>query len=282
MGQKKQAKRIGSGKTALLMAAVLLLGLMSACGKSAAGVVLVGSTSVQPYAEVLAEEYHVLVPDSRVDVQGGGSATGIEAAETGTADIGMSSRNLTDAEESKLWSIEIAKDGIAIVVNPANPVTDLTLDQVRDIYAANITDWSEVGGHQGKIHLVTREEGSGTRSSFESLVMGKAEITPKAIVQASNGAVRQVVSSDPDAVGFISLGLVDETVKAIQLDDVMPTRDNILNGSYSLYRPFLFVCGAPPEGPTKEFIDFVMSAEGQRVLEDAGLITAVETPMKNP
>ena len=275
MERRKHGKKI---KAALALLTALLLGLLSACAQ-AKDVVLVGSTSVQPYAEVLAEEYHILYPGAaEVDVQGGGSATGIMAVRSGVADIGMSSRALHD-DEKDLWSKVIAKDGLAIIVNPANPVAGLTLEQVRDIYAAKITDWSEVGGPAAKIDVVTREEGSGTRDAFKEKVMGKeAGITPRAIVQASNGAVRQVVSSDPHAIGFISLGLVDTTVKALSLDGVTASRENILNGSYGLYRPFLFVLSAPPEGKAKDFIDFVMSSEGQRILEQNGLISAVENP----
>ncbi|MCL2319798.1 MAG: phosphate ABC transporter substrate-binding protein [Treponema sp.] len=233
--------------------------------------IVAGSTSVQPFAEVLAEEYALLHPESIIDIQGGGSSAGITAAESGTADIGMSSRSLT-AEEQGLWSCEIAKDGLAVIVHPGNPVRGLTLGEVRDIYAGKITDWSGVGGGKAKIHLITREEGSGTRSAFESLVMGKGEISPRAIVQDSNGTVRQLVSSDKNSIGFISLGLVDKTVKALALDGAGPSRDNVINGSYRLYRPFLLVAKSEPRGQAKEFIDFTLSDEGRKILANEGLI----------
>ena len=271
MREKKQAKNKRAAKIALLLAVFLLLSPLSACGKSAAGVVLAGSTSVQPYAEVLAEEFALLHPGSEIDVQGGGSAAGITAAESGAADIGMSSRSLKE-EEKWLWSVEIAKDGLAIIVNPKNPVSGLTINQVRDVYTNGATNWSQFGGPDHKIHVITREEGSGTRSAFERLVMAGSAITPRAIVQDSNGAVRQLVSDDPNSIGFISLGLVDDTVKALDLDGIHPSRDNVLNGSYSLFRPFLFVTKKPPEGPPKQFIDYVLSPEGQRILTNEGLI----------
>jgi len=261
-------------KSAAALALLTLLCLTAACGRSSASVVVAGSTSVQPYAEILAEEFAAVQPGSQVDVQGGGSAAGITAAESGIADIGMSSRDLTDDENSQLWSVEIAKDGIALVVNPANPVSGLTLDQVRDIYDQAVTSWSQAGGRNAPIDVITREDGSGTRSSFESMVMGGEQITPRAIVQDSNGAVRQVVADDPNAIGFISLGLVDDTVKSVTLDGVEPTDANVVNGTYSLYRPFLFLAKTEPTGEAKQFVDFVLSPAGQQVLVKEGLIPA--------
>ena len=264
-------------RAAALIALVFSMCFLSACGKrSGTGIVLAGSTSVQPYAEVLSEDYALLYPDDAVDVQGGGSAAGITAAESGVADIGMSSRDLTDDEKQQLWSVEIAKDGLAIIVHPKNPVQDLSLEQVRDIYSMKITKWSELGGPDANIHVITREDGSGTRSSFESLIMGTDRITPKAIVQDSNGAVRQLVSSDPNSIGFISLGLVDQTVKALNLDNIIPSRENVINGSYGLFRPFLFLSKGEPTGLAKQFIDYTMSPDGQKILMDEGLIPSAE------
>jgi len=263
--------------------AVLILvftGSMFSCGDNGMSTIIAaGSTSVQPYAEILAEKYSALYPDSAIDVQGGGSAAGIEAAEAGTAEIGMSSRALTEDESALLWSVEIAKDGLAVIVNPKNPIKNLTLEQVKDIYANTVADWSDVGGNKAKIHVITREEGSGTRSAFQDLIMEKAQITPKAIVQDSNGAVRQLVSSDPNSIGFISLGLVDETVKAVELDGVEATSANVINGTYNLSRPFLFLSKGEPEGLAKQFIDFTLSPEGQQLLINEGLIPVTpDTP----
>ena len=251
---------------------ILTVSLIPACNyRPKTGIIVAGSTSVQPFAEALAEEYMRLNPNVTIDIQGGGSAAGIMAVQSGTADIGMSSRNLT-GEEKNLWYVEIARDGLAIIVHPSNPVGDLTLNQVRDIYIGKISDWSQLGGPKSKIHVITREEGSGTRSAFESLVMAKTEINPRSIVQDSNGAVRQLVVDDPSAIGFISLGLVNEKVKALELQGVIATRENVINGSYGLSRPFLFITRAQPTGQTKQFIDFVLSAEGKRLLAAEGLV----------
>jgi phosphate transport system substrate-binding protein len=189
----------------------------------------------------------------------------------------MSSRNLQGSETS-LWSIEIARDGIAIIINPKNPITDLTLQQIADIYDGKTTNWDQIGGKKGEIDVFTREDGSGTRSSFESLVMGKNQIMARAMVENSNGAIRQLVADDPGAVGYISLGLVDSTVKALDLGGIVPSRENVVNGTYNLSRPFLFLSLKPPEGLVKDFIDFTMSAEGQKILYDQGLIITVTNP----
>jgi len=271
-------RRRGARLSKMIFAAALLLPIcaLTACGGRETGSVIVaGSTSVQPYAEILSEDYMRLYPEMIVEVQGGGSAAGITAAESGTAQIGMSSRNLTEAEQD-LWSVEIAKDGLAVIINPKNSVASLTVDQIRAIYTAGAINWSEFGGDNAAIHVITREEGSGSRSAFEDLVLGSDfRITPKAIVQDSNGAVRQLVADDPYSIGFISLGLVnigEKPVKALQLDNVTASRENVINGSYILYRPFLFVAKGEPEGPAKQFIDFVLSPEGQLILSDEGLI----------
>ena len=266
-------KKLKSYVKMIALAGLLIsVGMLSACSSKGASVVIIaGSTSVQPYAEMLAERYTAQFPETEIDIQGGGSAAGIMAAETGAADIGMSSRDLNESESS-LWHVEIAKDGLAIIIHPNNPIQDLTLEQIRDIYAFKTNNWNELGGPDAKIHVITREEGSGTRSAFESLVMGKEEITPRAIVQGSNGAVRQLVSSDRNSIGFISMGLVDQTVKAIYLEGIEATWDNVLNGSYSLFRPFLFVAESEPTGLAKEFVDYTLSAEGQRLLITEGLI----------
>ena len=256
--------------------------LFSACRpKNSESIILAGSTSVQPFAEILAEQFMELHPEINIDVQGGGSAAGILAANSGTADIGMSSRGLNTDESKILIAVEIARDGLAVIVHPSNPIANLTLAQVSAIYSGEITSWDALGdAMKKKIHVVTREDGSGTRSAFESLVMGKVAIMPQAIVQDSNGAVRQLVADDPAAIGFISLGLVDSTVKAIELDGIQATREHVIDGSYRLTRPFLFLTRTQPEGTAKLFIDFTLSTEGRRILNNEGLITMGDVPQK--
>ena len=262
-------------KVALLCLLLLLSCLLTACGgRQSAAFIIAGSTSVQSYVERLAEEYARLNPDVLIDVQGGGSSAGIQAVESETAEIGMSSRNLRETEQH-LWSIEITKDGLAIIVHPNNPIRSLTLEQIRGIYSAEHTNWSELGGTDARIHIITREEGSGTRGAFEEMVMQDRRITPRAIVQNSNGAVRQLVSGDEYSIGFISLGLVEvgeRPVKAVRIGEVAPTRENVINGSYTLFRSFLFVARHEPTGNAMDFIEFILSPEGRKILADEGLI----------
>jgi phosphate transport system substrate-binding protein len=244
------------------------------CQRSRAGITVAGSTSVEPFAELLAEEYMLRHPTSHIYVQGGGSTAGIEAVRSRAAHIGMSSRSLM-AEEKDLYAVTIARDAIAIIVHPKNPVDDLSLAQIRKVFSRNIRNWSEVGGHFRPIVLVTREEGSGTREAFQKLVMGKEEISLESLVQDSNGAIRQVVAGDPNAIGYISLGLVNEKVKALKISGAEPILKNIESGRYHLIRPFLFIFNSEPVGEAKSFLDFVMSPEAQRLLSKEGLVTAL-------
>jgi phosphate transport system substrate-binding protein len=268
----------------LIILAVILLSACADGGTGGAGgetrtnrTIVAGSTSVQPYVEILVEEYRFLFPDNMVGVQGGGSSAGIRAVRSGIADIGMSSRSLND-DELDLWMVEIALDGLAIIVHPENPINDLSIQQIRDIYTRRITNWSEVGGRDAKIHIISREEGSGTRSAFQELVMADEFISQRAVVQNSNGAVRQLVSGNRDTIGFISLGLAEpqlgmNDVKALMLEGVAPTQENVRSGDYGLYRAFLFVSEEEPADCVKHFVDFVLSDAGQEILMTEGLIS---------
>ena len=244
--------------------------MLSGC-RPAVGLTIAGSTSVQPFAEILAEKYMQLNKVDVVNVQGGGSSAGIKSVETGTANIGMSSRELTPDEQG-LTVIPIAIDGIALILHPSNPLQNLSLAQIRDIYTGKIKNWEAVGGPNWQIHLVTREEGSGTRSAFSDLVMSGSQIYPGAIVQDSNGAVRQVIAGDKAAIGYISLGLVDNEVKALNIDGITPSKDTILNHDYKFWRRFLFLVKGQETPPEKQFIDFVLSSDGQALLSREGLV----------
>jgi phosphate transport system substrate-binding protein len=250
------------------------------CQGRQAGITVAGSTSVEPFAELLAEEYMLKHPQSHIYVQGGGSTAGIEAVQTRAANIGMSSRSLMVGEKN-LYGVTIAKDAIAIIVHPKNPVHDLSLTQIRQIFSGMIRNWKEIGGNPHPIVLVTREEGSGTREAFQKLVMGKEEISLESLVQDSSGAIRQVVASDPSAIGFISLGLVNEKVKALRISGVEPSVKDIENGKYTLVRPFLFVFNGEPTGYAKSFLEFVLSPTAQKLLAKEGLVTVLPIPAKD-
>jgi phosphate transport system substrate-binding protein len=250
----------------------LIIVLTMSCQRSKAGITVAGSTSVEPFAELLAEEYMLKHPGAHIYVQGGGSTAGIEAVRSRAAHIGMSSRSLI-GEEKNLYSVTIARDALAIIVHPSNPVRDLSLDQIRQIFSGKIKNWKDVGGLSTAIILVTREEGSGTREAFQKMVMEKEEISLESLVQDSNGAIRQVVSGDPNAIGYISLGLVNEKVQGVRISGVEPNLKNIVHGRYRLIRPFLFVFNGSPAGEANSFLDFVLSTEAQELLQKEGLVT---------
>ncbi len=262
-------------KTLSWLLPLLLILLCVGCQRSKAGITVAGSTSVEPFAELLAEEYMSHHPESHIYVQGGGSTAGIEAVITRAANIGMSSRSLID-DEKRLYTVTIARDAIAIIVHSANPIKDLSLDQIRDIFSGKIENWKELGGFSHPIDVVTREEGSGTRESFQKFVMGKDDISLGALVQDSNGAVRQVISNDASAIGYISLGLVNDQVKTIKVSGVEPSLSNVYSGKYKLVRPFLFVFNGEPDGQAKSFLDFVLSPPAQKLLLKEGLVPILQ------
>jgi phosphate transport system substrate-binding protein len=228
---------------------------------------IAGSTSVQPVAEKLAKRFEETHPNVRINVQGGGSSLGISSVSQGITDIGTSSRNLTSKEKAGLNEYIIGKEGIVIAVNNQNNVSDLTKDQIRDIFSGKIKNWKEVGGPDLEIHVITREEGSGTRSAFESIIMGNTDIRRDAIVQSSTEAVKQAVRQDPGAIGFVSLARMSNDVKALKINGVSPSEETVFNGSYSLQTPFIFVVKGEPTGTVKEFIDFTLSPEGQAIVK---------------
>jgi phosphate transport system substrate-binding protein len=266
---------------AALACTALLLPL--GCSRaSKTAITVAGSTSVEPFAELLAEHYMAIHPGTEISVQGGGSSAGVRACQNKICAIGMSSRELYPAETS-LVEIPVALDAIALIVNAQNLVRELTLQQARDVFAGRIRNWQELGGPNRRITAITREEGSGTRASFEEMVMAagvpknkKGKVEPvafaaDALVQDSNGAVREIVASDPAAIGYISSGLVDERVAAVALEGATPTEAAIRSGKYPVVRRFLFLTNGEATGTAKAFIEYVLSDSGQKALAEEGL-----------
>ena len=254
----------------LLLGATLLMG---ACRQNTReSLTLAGSTSLQPLAERWADAYGHRRPHLSITIQGGGSTAGVRAVLSGAAQIGMASRELTAQESRIVGGVIVARDGIALVVHPTNPVSDLTLAQIRSIYAGQVRSWGEVGGRNRAITTITREEGSGTRGAFESLVMAEQPIAARALVSDSTGAVRQMVRSDPAALGYISIGLVDAGVKALRLSGVPATEANIDSGHYPLVRPFLFVLPSKPDQRVSAFIAWVLGPEGRDLARREGML----------
>ncbi|MGN0075978.1 MAG: phosphate ABC transporter substrate-binding protein, partial [Parafannyhessea sp.] len=215
---------------------------------------------------------------NQVLVSGLGSSAGIEAVISGTADIASSSRDLTKEEAShELVSTVIAHDGIAIIVNDSNPVKNVTLDQLRDIYAGKITNWKELGGPDLAIQLVNRDEASGTREAFRSIVMRGAEFDRSAAVLPGTGQVRDVVSRSKGAIGYISIGFVKSdfattTVRTLTVNGVKATEDNVSNGKYPISRDLYFFTNGDPQGVSYQYIRFVLSDQMTKTIEEAGYI----------
>ena len=238
---------------------------------------IAGSTTVLPINQECARLLMKKNPGLRISVSGGGSGHGIKSVGAGEIDIGAASRDVKPAEMEKypdLKPVAIGKDSVAIVVHPSNRVSELTLEQASKIFAGEITNWKEVGGADEAIRVITREEGSGTREVFEKYVMKpfERELTGKASVKPSNGDVRATVSGDKNSIGYLSLGYLDPSVKAVKIDGVEATVENVLAGKYPIVRTLYLITKGEPDELEKAFIDFVLSEEGQKVVEDMGYI----------
>lgn len=262
-----------------VLVASLLAGCISGGEEDTDGIgdtlAIAGSTTVQPIASALATAFMELNPGVIVTVQGGGSGTGVTQVAQGTVDIGNSSREIKESEYREhpgLVPTPIAADGVVVVVHPSNVVSDLSIEQVAQIFTGQITNWSQVGGDDKEIVIVIREDGSGTRSSFEELVHNKLEPTSEAFQKPSNGSVKATVSQTPYAIGYIGLGYIDDSVKLLKVDGVMASQSSILDGSYPISRNLYMITNGGPSGLAKLFIDFALSAEGQEFVAEEGFI----------
>ena len=261
----------------LLSSTILVAGLTVGCSSSSSEskVTISGSTSVGPTVEVLAEKFNETNPDVKIEIQQVGSSAGIKSTIEGTSEIGMTSRDLKDEEKSALQETEIALDGIAVITNKANTVKDLTVDQVKDIYTGKITNWKEVGGNDAPIVVVSREDGSGTRDGFQEKVgFESEELIGSAQITDGSGNIKSTVEGNENAIGYISFGYVDEAVNALSINGVEPTSENVKNDTYVIARPFILVNKADGLSENgKALIDFILSDEGQTLVESKGLIS---------
>ena len=237
---------------------------------------MVGSTSMEKFANALSETFMEKYPKVTVTAEFVGSGAGVEAVANGSADIGNASRNLKDEEKAKgVVENIVAIDGIAVVVDPANTVEDLTKDQLAGIYDGTVTNWRDVGGSDAPIVVVGRESGSGTRTAFEELL--KLEDKCKYANELdSTGAVMAKVASTPGAIGYVSLDVLDDTVKALKLDGSEPTEENIKAGNYFLSRPFVMATKgeiSEQNDLVKALFDFIHSEEGTELVKSVGLIS---------
>ena len=234
-----------------------------------------GSTSVGPLMEKIQEKYEEENSNVTLEIQQNGSGAGIKDVISGISEIGMSSRELKDEEKTSVQGTTVAYDGIALLVNPNNPVKNISLDDVRKIYTGEITNWKELGGKDSPIVVVSREEGSGTRDAFQEIVGYKSEELKKdATISDGSGAVKTTVAGNENAIGFASFEYIDNTVSALSVNDVERTAENVKAGQYKISRPFILVTKEDTlteEG--QKLIDFVLSNEGQQIVEENKLIT---------
>ena len=286
---------------ALMLSAALCVGLLAGCGSSGdttqtpaaganspaaveseapagdntqiSGIVNTnGSTSMEKVMGYLKEGFAEVQPGITINYTASGSSAGITGAKDGTCDIGLASRDLKDGETG-VKPITVAKDGIAIVVNPQNPVANLTVEQIAQLATGEITNWSEVGGNDGQVVFMGREAGSGTRDGFESIT-GTEDACKYQNEYTSTGEVIAAVASNPNAIGYASLSSVDETVKAITVDGVAPTEETVLDGTYAIQRNFNFIVSDSAElsDAANAFVQWATSAEASDLIAGAGAV----------
>ena len=234
-----------------------------------------GSTSVGPLMEKIQEKYEEENNNVTLEIQQNGSGAGIKDVISGISEIGMSSRELKDEEKTSVQGTTVAYDVIALLVNTENPVSNISLEDVKKIYTGEITNWKELGGDDSPIVVVSREEGSGTRDAFQEIVGYKSEeLTKDATISDGSGAVKTTVAGNKNAIGFASFEYIDNTVKALSVNDIEPTAENVKAGDYKISRPFILVTKEDTLTENgQKLMDFVLSTEGQQIVEENKLIT---------
>jgi phosphate transport system substrate-binding protein len=275
----REHKRLFQGMLILLTAAFASVWTCTPALSAGSRLTIKGSTTVLPIAQAAAEEYMGRDPGISISVQGGGSGVGIAALLDRTTDIADSSRKIKEEEVARAkaagvvpYENIIAMDGIAVVVHPANPVSKLTREQIKAVYTGRISNWSELGGRNLKIVVVSRDTSSGTFESFEELVLNKEKVRADALTTASNGAVSQTVAQTPGAIGYVGLGYLTKKEKAVDVNGVKCTEANVLSKKYPVSRPLFMYTNGAPKGDAKKFIDFVKGREGQKIVKEEGFV----------
>ena len=259
----------------LITAGILLVCVLAGCGGDSGTVTTDGSTSMSKVINALGEAF---LSDTGITVtyNATGSGAGIQAVQEGRCDIGLSSRNLKDEEKAKrLEGTILAYDGIAIIVNPNNPVSDLDVATIAKIYTGEIKNWKEVGGNDAEIVLIGREAGSGTRDGFESITDTEDKCKYRQEL-TSTGDVITTVASNPDAIGYASLASVKDTVKALTVGGVTPSEETIKNGTYVVQRPFVIVTKKDTKlsESAQKFFDYITSSAANEIISGAGVVPA--------
>ncbi len=263
--------------TSLMLAAALALSMLSGCGHKTSGAVTTdGSTSMEKVIGTLGEAFEAQNSGVTFTYNPTGSGSGIRAVQEGRCDIGLSSRALKEKEKSSgLTETLLALDGIAVIVNPNNPVSDLDKETIAKLYTGELANWQEAGGNDGAVVLIGREAGSGTRDGFESITgtTGKCQYRQEL---TSTGDVITAVAQNPDAIGYASLASVKATVRAVTVGGVAPSETTVKNGSYIIQRPFILVTkkDVPLSEAAQRFFDFATSPDGAKLISRAGAVAA--------
>jgi len=269
-------------KWLIVLGSLLLWGMASACGGTPPAptstpvvgrLTFAGSTTVQPLAAKIGQAFNAQYPAVTLDIAAGGSSVGISAIHDGTVDIGMASRALKPEEAEGMVAHQIAVDVLAIIVNTANPVINLSTAQLRDIYLGAITNWQDVGGPDAPITVVIREKTSGTRGAFDEIVLDKAEPAGPALQTViTAGDMAALVAQEPYAIGYVGFGNLEAGLRALSIDGVAPSEANARAGSYRLTRPLLLLTGPLTQPLAQTYIDFALSAEGQQLIAENGWV----------
>lgn len=267
-------RALGFAFALLFIAATALAAPLDAFKEQKGTLDIAGGTAHIPVMKAAAKSIMNANPDIRITVAGGGSGVGVQKVGEGLAQIGNTGRPLKEGEISKygLKSFPFAIDGVAVVVNPANTVQGMTKAQLLDVFAGRVVNWKELGGADAPITLYVREDGSGTREVFEDKALNKGTASAKANVVNSNGAMKTAVMQDKNAIGYVGIGHLDESVKGIVLDGMTPTQANAAAGSYTITRLLYMNTKGEPVGLVKAFIDYIYSPEGAAFIEKAGYI----------
>lgn len=258
----------------VILVAILALTALVSCGKKEGAVSTDGSTSMQKVISALGEQFEKDNSGAKFTYNPTGSGSGIAAVSEGRCDIGLSSRALKDDEKAGgLHETVLALDGIAIIVNPSNSVSDLSVDTIAKIYTGEITNWKDVGGNDAEIVLIGREAGSGTRDGFESIT-GTKDACKYRQELTSTGDVITTVAGNPDAIGYASLASIKDNVKALTVEGVTPTEETVKNGTYKIQRPFVLVTkdGTKLSDTAQKFFDFATSKDAADIISAAGAV----------
>jgi phosphate transport system substrate-binding protein len=249
-------------------------------GSSNHRVDIVGSTSVQPLVEKLANIYMKNNSDILINVQSGGSGMGIRSIQQKIANIGMVSEDLSQEDKKGITAIKLGDEGIVICVNNENNISNLTTQQIRDIFSGKIDNWKDVGGTNSKIHVITREDGSGTRTEFESILMKDYKIKKDAIVQSSTNEIEQSVVNDKNAIGYVSYATITDNVKDVLIDGIKASNDTLVDGSYKFIRPYLFLIHDHENLYVNDFLNWVFSPEGLEIIKNEKIIPPGEEELE--